>query len=483
MKKLFISLLLFIVAASAKAQGGDDACMFSQTFYQGTAKALGMGNALGAVGGDMTAVCINPAGLGLYRSGELTLSANIADRFQTGTYYGTTSTANRLRFSIPNFGFVKSNQKSNYKPLRYTQFYIGLTRTNDYNIRTYAKGLNPTSSKIDNYLQRIDGYSPQELQEVFPYDIFPAWNTNLIYIDSDGYYSSPVPQGGNIQSTNQTYRGRAEEWAFGYSHNYFDRLFVGVSLGITHIKRVGTSEFAETLPKQSDADTDFSHWSYIEDINSSGVGINGKIGLVWIANPWLRLGAAFHSPTIYSFDESWQTTTESLIAMVTRKTLSLQAHYEYYLFTPLKWVGSAAFVAGDLGMISLDVETVNFGSAFFHANDYDYTEVNKGIHDNYRRTFNFRIGTEWRLNSSYLRLGAGYYGSPFGLGDWSGSVKKASVGFSVPLGLSTTFDLGYELSHGKRQYILYDAGELGIEPATLSEFRHIVLATLKIKFQ
>ena len=482
MKKSFVTLILVIVAVSAFAQGSGDACVFSQSYYQGTAKALGVGNALGAVGGDMTAVCINPAGLGLYRSSELTMSLSLADRLEIGTYYGETRHDNKLRVSIPNVGFVKTTQVSNFKPLRYTQFCIGLTRTNDYNLHSYAKGLNPTSSKIDNYLMRMDGCSTYDLQRTFPYDIFPAWNTFLLDIDNDGYYTSPVPQGGIYQSMEREFRGRAEEWTFGYGMNFYDRLYFGASLGLTHIKRVGFTELTETLPNQSDIDTDFKRWTFTEEYKSSAAGVNGKIGLLWIASPWLRLGAAFHSPTIYSFDETWSTTTESEIGWVTRKSLSPQSAYEYYLFTPLKWVGSAAFVFGNNGMISLDVETANFGSSFFHANDYDYSEVNKDIKDHSRRSFNFRLGTEWRILASYFRLGAGYYGSPFGLGDPNGSVKKASAGISLPLGVFTTLDLAYEISHGKQLYTLYDAGDLGIEPVTQREFRHVALSTLKIKF-
>ena len=72
-------MLLFVVATFA--QGVDDACLFSQTYYQGTAKALGMGNAMGAVGGDMASVCINPAGMGIYRSTEFTTPLSLMDNY------------------------------------------------------------------------------------------------------------------------------------------------------------------------------------------------------------------------------------------------------------------------------------------------------------------------------------------------------------------------------------------------------------------
>ena len=483
MRRILITITATLFAAITFAQGGSDALQFSQTYYQGTAKALGMGNALGAVGGDMTAICINPAGMGLYRGPELTMSLNLSDNFITSDYYGTSQNGNKLRLSIPNIAYVSCNQKSNYKPLRYSQFCIGLTRTNDYNIRTHAKGLNPTSSKIDNYLDRIDGYSPNELQDAFAFDIFPAWSTYLIdiYEDTLGeYYSSPVPQGGIMQSFDQDFKGRSEEWTFGYSVNMRDRLFLGISLGIPHIKRVGSRVFGETLPENSDINTDFNSWTYTEDFSSKGIGVNAKLGLIWAANRWLRLGASIHTPTAYSFDESWQTETESQIAWVTRKSLSPQSNYEYNFISPAKCVGSMAFVVGDIGMVSLDAEYTNYGAAKFTADDYDYTTVNQEIKEFYGRTFNFRIGTEWNVGDTYLRMGAGYYGSPYGFGQSDGSVKKASVGISYQLSLETRLDLAYELSYGKNRFTLYDAGSLGIEPVEQRQLRNNIALTLRI---
>ena len=487
MKKAILTSILVIFAMALFAQGSDDACRFAQTYYQGTAKALGMGNAMGAVGGDMTAICINPAGMGLYRSGELTMTLNLSDNHNTSSYYGDNASGNRFRISIPNLGFVSAKQRSNYKPLRYTQFCIGLTRTNDYNIHAFASGLNPSSSMIDSYLNQIDGYAVNELSEYFPYTVYPAWSTYLVDVDGQGYYTSPVPQGGITQSLDQAFKGRSEEWTFGYSANYFDRLFLGVSMGINHIKRIGSTTFVETLPTDSYNNTDFRNWTFEQDFSSRGLGVNGKVGMIWMATPWLRLGATYHTRTIYTFEESWQTQTESQLqenSLITRKYLSPKSSYEYYFFSPRKWVGSMAFVVSDQWMISMDAEMVNFGSAKFTSSSddyYDYSSVNQDIKESYCRTFNFRLGTEWRINDSYLRLGAGYYGSPFGLGERNGSIKKASVGISLPIGQYSTFDVAYELTHGYRQYFLYDAGELDIEPVTQHQLRHVAIATLKVK--
>ena len=483
MKKILIIAFVLLIPVAMFAQGVDDANLFSQTYYQGTAKALGMGNAMGAVGGDMTAVCINPAGMGIYRSSEITASLNLLDNYSTSTYYGDKKDGNIFRLSIPNLGFVFAKERSNYKALRYTQFGFGLTRTNDFNMRTNALGINPSSSMVDNYLARMNGYSVDELQDVFPYDIYPAWKTYLIdlYEDQEGpYYGSPVPQGNIWQGQECDFKGRSESWTFAGSANFFDKLFIGISVDLAHTKRFGTKVFSES--RVEGTETDFNQWSFTEDLSSTGWGGNAKVGFIYHATPWLRFGAAFHSPTLYAFSEKWQTTTETEINWVTNKSLSPESNYEYTFISPLKCLGSLAFVVGQQGMISLDVEYLNYGAARFRASDFDYSPTNESIKESLGHTANFRLGTEWYLGGTYLRFGTAYYGSPFGLGQAGGSVKKASCGISVPVSASTTFDFAYELSHGRTFNTLYDAGDLGIESVTHSHYRHLLLTTLKIRF-
>lgn len=483
MKKILTIVAVLLLQMSAFAQGVDDANLFSQAYYQGTAKALGMGNAMGAVGGDMTALCINPAGMGIYRSSELTTSLNFLDNYSTSTYYGDKKSDNMFRLSIPNLGFVLAKERSNYKGLRYTQFGVGLTRTNDFNMCTNAMGINPSSSMVDNYLARMDGYSEDDLKDAFPYDINPAYCIHLIdiYEDEEGaYYGSPVPQGNIWQGQESEFRGRSEAWTFAGSANFFDKLFIGASVDLTHIKRFGTKVFKES--RVEGTETDFNQWSFTEDLSSTGWGGNIKVGFIYHATSWLRFGAAFHSPTLYAFSEQWQTTTETEINYVVNKSLSPEANYEYTFISPLKCLGSLAFVVGQQGMISLDVEYLNYGAARFRASDFDYSPTNESIKENLGHTANFRLGTEWYVGGTYLRFGTAYYGSPFGLGQAGGSVKKASCGVSVPVSASTSFDFAYELSHGKTFNTLYDAGDLGIESVTHSHYRHLLLTTMKIRF-
>lgn len=495
------TLLAFVVAF---AQGSDDAQLYSQTYYQGTAKAMGMGNALGAVGGDMTAVNINPASLGIYRSNELAMTVGLHDNYQSSTYYNTQNGANRIGLSIPNVSYVNAKERSNYRALRFTQFGIGLTRTNDYNIHTYAKGINPTSSKIDSYLNTINelGLTEYDLQD-YAFDLYPAWSTYLIdlYQDEQGtFFGSPVPQGDVWQGMETDFKGRSEEWTFSGSANYAERLFIGISANLAHIKREGTKVFEESMPIDSDIDTDFSRWTYSESLNSVGWGGSLKVGLIFHANRWLRIGAAFHSPTLYNFDESWQTETEAEYGNNLYKYISPESHYEYTFIKPLKWVGSMAFVIGQRGIISFDAEYINYASARFNAEDYDYDNVNDDIKTSFCKTFNFRFGTEWHVGNSYVRFGAGYYGSPFGFdalggiplvlssgltslplsyGVLGGSVKKASMGISIPTSDNLIFDFAYELSLGSQSNMLYNYDDL--LPVEQNQVKNLLMVTLRYR--
>ena len=486
MRRIISAITILFFVTTLFGQSSSDAIDFSQVMYQGTAKATGMANALGAVGGDQTSICINPAGMGLYRSNELNMSLGLLCNTLQSSYYGTDETSSKFKMNIPNVGFVTTKEKSNYDFIRFTQFGISLNRTNDYNLFSKVRGLNPNSSLIDNYLCQIDGKTPFEVEGKFPYTIYPTWHTYLI--DTlHGYYVTPVPQGNLWQSNEWDMKGRSEEWTFSASANCMDRLYIGASLGIAHLKRIGTRTYKEEVPSDF-YDYDFRFWTFEENLSSSGGGINLKLGFIYHANTWLRFGASFHSPTIYSIDESWQTETIHQRKSNHLKYISPSSKYNYYLFTPLKWVGSVAFI-GHNSMLSLDAEYTNYGSSFFKCtiDDYfDYSDTNEEISNNYGRALNIRIGAERMMRSSYIRAGVAYYGSPFGFGKSNGSIKKASVGFSLVASEYVIFDFAYELTHGVNEYYIYtlydENGESIIDPVNRKQFRSNAVASMRVKF-
>ena len=77
-----------------------DAYRYVQTETGGTARFLGMGGAFGALGGDISVLNVNPAGLAVYRSSEVvtTLSVNAAKA--NANWFGTTAEENKTKMEF-----------------------------------------------------------------------------------------------------------------------------------------------------------------------------------------------------------------------------------------------------------------------------------------------------------------------------------------------------------------------------------------------
>ena len=75
MKRISIAIsTLLLVFSALSAQTMSDALTLGQTNYYGTARTLGMGNAVTAVGGDMGSISINPAGGAVSAFSQVTFS-------------------------------------------------------------------------------------------------------------------------------------------------------------------------------------------------------------------------------------------------------------------------------------------------------------------------------------------------------------------------------------------------------------------------
>lgn len=486
---------LLLCTAALQAQGIDDAILYSQTRYEGTARSMAMGGATGAMGGDVTAVCINPAALGLYRKTELTFTTGFQHSLACSSYYGTDNNDYRLRLSIPNIGFVMYGEGSNYKPLRAIMASVSLTRTNDLSYKSDVLGLNPNSSRVDAFLQAIDGIDAlfsngvdpgDYLKENYPYDLSPAWETYLIdrYVNGDGnyYYDSPVPQGNVWQDDVVSARGRSEELTFAVAGNFYDKLFVGASLGLPHLKRVVRHEYKET-PFNLDS-ANFVSWNYKEDLSDTAWGVNFKAGVIYYPASWIRFGASWHSRSLYVFGEEWSTSISTTLydgqgQPTYRKNLSPTLYQDYEFRTPHTFTGSVAFLFDDRGMVTADVDYLDYGTCRFN-----FTGVNDDLRETLKPTLNIRLGTEWRVQQFFVRGGLAYYGSYYGFGERFGSMKKLGLGFGYAISSETSWDFAYELAEttvGYTPYRYYVDGENIVETAVQRHWRNKLVVTLKVK--
>ncbi|MBR2493152.1 MAG: hypothetical protein IKB64_06820 [Paludibacteraceae bacterium] len=80
MKKNILCLLAVCAAcfnATAQTQSVYDALIASSNELNGTARFMSVGGAMGALGGDASTIFYNPAGIGIYKSSEFTVSLNV----------------------------------------------------------------------------------------------------------------------------------------------------------------------------------------------------------------------------------------------------------------------------------------------------------------------------------------------------------------------------------------------------------------------
>ena len=118
MKKLALIILLTVMAAlTGFGQSAYDAWRFSQNEYEGTARSVAMGNAFTALGGDLGAVTINPAGSAVagYSQFTITPSLYISSATANGaapyagaelTYFDKKYRSSNTDFGIPNIGMT-----------------------------------------------------------------------------------------------------------------------------------------------------------------------------------------------------------------------------------------------------------------------------------------------------------------------------------------------------------------------------------------
>lgn len=70
MKKLYILSALLTMGTIASAQNYEEILRFSRFTTTGTARSAAMGGAFGALGGDLSTLSTNPAGIGVFRKSE-----------------------------------------------------------------------------------------------------------------------------------------------------------------------------------------------------------------------------------------------------------------------------------------------------------------------------------------------------------------------------------------------------------------------------
>lgn len=416
-KNITIIGILVLLPFIGLSQDFVDALRYSSSRIEGTARAGGMGNAFGALGGDFTSVAINPAGLGIYRSGEFALTPYFGRTDIDAGYLGSITNDYKYNLRFSNLSYVGTIRAggSSESGLVGVNFGIGYNRMNDFHTKMMVQGARAKSSFMDYIAENANWDDWSEFYEEL------AWKTDMLLFDQqNNEYWHDIGDAGYGQSQRKSYRysGVTDEYTFGVGLNFNHRIYLGASLGISDLY------FKEyTLLREWDEQNNipfFNEFSFGSSLRTTGTGYNFKIGAIVRPVDAVRLGLSLHTPTFYNLRDNFETWMESSITYSDGTEKYTQSSpfldYEYSLETPFKAVVSGAVVLAKKGLVSMDYEYLNYGKARLKdegAGD-EFINQNNDIGELYRPVGNLRLGGEFRATEQVsLRGGFEHYPSAF----------------------------------------------------------------------
>ena len=485
MKKI-IFCFLFLTSTSLVSQNHVDALRYSYLDYLGTARYSSLSGSFGSLGGDLSSIHQNPAGLSIYRTNEVGFTINSQITTIESEYFNNSFQSEKSSLYIQNMGYVKTIRENKNKWNRFS-FGLSYNRLKDFNEDIVILG-NSNESRITTFLNNSQGINYEDLN---PFSEYLAFSTYLIDTlnETNIYEGALNSSSSDLLHQNIINRsGYMDELSFSMSGAYNDLLFVGFQLGFTGINYHELKSYKES---GFEANNNYEwgnidEFIYSQNLNVVGAGINYKLGFIMKPTKRLRIGAAYHSKTHFQIEENWEsnmTTSFTNDNMGTVSDISPYGIGNYTLKTPSKTTASIALIIAKRGLINIEVENIDYSSSKLDANYYNFLEENSNISNFYRKATNIRMGGEWRFGNISFRTGLAFYESPFNSENLNG--EEVDIGErivqSFGIGYKSNqyfFDCAIINSYEKQEYFMFN----GASATEISKSRQSLMFSVGYKF-
>ncbi len=484
----FLSLVLALAAltiSQSMAQSGYfvDALRFSQAPASGSARIMGIGGTQLSLGGDISNIAGNPAGLGFFRTSEASISLGYSDWGIDTRFLGQTRNYNTSNFHVPNLSYVMANPKSNLESGAFKggAFGISFQRIANFNSEFGFNSNNFSESSIlDLFLSQSLGYTTDQLSglglaglayETYLINPFYDEQGNLVVGDYDPIIGYEIVPKHREQVINE---GSSSQMSISYGANFNHKIFIGGSIGIRSLSFSSIKNFGESFESGP-----LRNFDLRENLFINGTGINLNLGVIFKPIDYFNLGLNFVSPSWFSLSEEFEAGITSNfnnyfyepenITLGREEALTDYVVSNYSLRTPMKIGGGATFFVGKNGFISADVDWVDYSAARLNSRDFDQSADNDAIRNAYGSTINFRVGGEARIDRFRLRAGYAFYGDPYSnTPNITQTTSQISGGVGVKFNsLYIDFALVNNQSDGVyRSYQVLDANDQNVGPTT-----------------
>jgi long-subunit fatty acid transport protein len=444
MKKtgLLICTLLLVCNVSLFAQGNEiDAYTLSNTELGGTARSMAMSGAFGSLGGDISVISSNPAGLGIYRSSEISGTLDLFMNKTSTNWSGVSRDQDKTRFAPNNFGFELYFPTSS-DGVRNWNLGFSYNRVKNFN-RRYGISNNGQNYSMADYAAWItsnaygQGQGIPENDLIYEKDVYDPYNNRDLagrwlsilgyesgmfgnMLDKDGLYHSAFGKRNgndwNISSPDQMHlsvneSGYMDEYNVGFGMNVSNFLFLGASVSMTSINYKYSSFYEEYFASGNAKKDEL----YLENwLNTEGSAVSVNAGAIMNLQI-LRLGVAYNSPRWYNmtdyFDARARTYINDYPTPEFNASIPENSYSEYRFRTPGKWIFSGSVILGTSALLSADYELMNYKDMYFssrgeYANGINY-DANKHIDEDFTWSHTLKIGAEVKITSQFA-VRAGY---------------------------------------------------------------------------
>lgn len=526
MKRHLFTSLCVIAVLSASAQETYENARLMGDDLNGTARFVGMGGAMGALGADISTIGTNPAGIGLFRHTTANVSLGVVSQQIDNNYID----GKKTKVSFDQIGFVYSTRSGrnsfvniafNYhksKNLNRILSAAGQLEGASQNKLSYAKGAEGLFELKTDLSGTVysDDWTFNNLDYLY-------YNTLLLSRDENNepVYLYSEANGYKFGRANTGYIG---DYDFNISGNINDRVYLGMTVGLHDVHYNGSSLYSESLS--------FANVGVYDSRKITGTGFDIKAGVIVrpFENSPFRVGVSVATPVWYDLTTEntsfigveYLGTFNGVLNSDVNTSGDVFSSYDFKLTTPWKFGLSLGTTVGDYLALGAEYEYADYGTTDTRINtgyDWYYDTENSSsdteMNDNTKRTLKgvstLKLGAEYKpMKELAIRLGynyvspmydkdgykdvaawspGNYYSSSSDYTNWK-STNRITCGVGYNVG-KFSLDLAYQYTTQSGEFYpftgYYGNAELGLtenicDAVKVDNKRHQLLFTLGYHF-
>lgn len=429
---------LLLMQTAVFGQGIYDALRFSKQYYDGTARSLGMGNAMLSLGGDLGALSYNPAASGIYRYSEMVITPALMGDINSTDYLGGTVRSDRARFALGNVGWVGYFDTGRTRGLKNMNISLVSNQTNNFTSRTSARGADARTSFIASMAANMPAGIPGELRQSY-------------HSETSGYTQDVI---------------------LNLSGNVNDIFYFGVNVLFQSIWYNSYTSYSEEAADPSVFQTGFTGMTYDYRQTTSGFGVGVEAGFIVRPVAGLTIGGSVSTPTWLFLKDNWQESMGGYTSKFGACTVSSPTGaYEYRVTSPFRWSLGAGYVFGSIAAVGIDYERADYSQIIMADSDGNrqaFRSENSAIAATFQAVNSIRAGAEFRIPGGLsLRMGYNYYSSSERGYDDSRHYASAGIGYRGKGGFFIDAAYQQQCNRTEDSYTLYD-DYAGIEAPVLT---------------